>query len=261
MRDSSVQAIAVGEWQGFIEAMVADRLGWAPMRDILIPVIAVLCFAAPAGAQVTVDLHALDQLPATKPQPPRPAPRPAQRPKVTLAPVAPSTPDAPKPATDTPTAAVTTAPPPAGTPSGASPPGATPAAATLPGAAPPTAATPANPPPESAKPATASIRIPFAADQAELSAEAAAAVKGLVETAPATAAVSYNVVAYAAGTPNDPSTARRTSLARALAVRGALQTNGVPSNRINVRALGSLAGDGPPDRVDIAAVAGQAARP
>ena len=61
----------------------------------------------------------------------------------------------------------------------------------------------------------------------------------------------FNVLAYAPGKPDDPSTARRVSLSRAMAVRSALIADGVPSARIFVRAMGAQAGDGPPDRVDL----------
>ena len=61
----------------------------------------------------------------------------------------------------------------------------------------------------------------------------------------------FNVLAYAPGKADDPSTARRISLSRAMAVRSALVADGVPSARIFVRALGEQYGDGPPDRVDI----------
>lgn len=59
------------------------------------------------------------------------------------------------------------------------------------------------------------------------------------------------VKAYAAGTAEAASKARRTSLSRALAVRTFLIENGVRSTRIDVRALGNKAEGGPPDRVDI----------
>lgn len=59
------------------------------------------------------------------------------------------------------------------------------------------------------------------------------------------------MLAYAPGKPDDPSTARRISLSRAMAVRSALVADGVPSARIFVRALGEQYGDGPPDRVDL----------
>ena len=65
-------------------------------------------------------------------------------------------------------------------------------------------------------------------------------------------------MAYAAGTPEDPSTARRLSLSRALAVRSALMADGVTSSRIYVRALGATGGDEPPDRVDLAVMGGNA---
>ena len=64
-------------------------------------------------------------------------------------------------------------------------------------------------------------------------------------------ATTFNVLAYAPGKADDPSTARRISLSRAMAVRSALVADGVPSARIFVRALGEQFGDGPPDRVDL----------
>lgn len=86
-----------------------------------------------------------------------------------------------------------------------------------------------------------------------------------MKATPAGDTVTYNVVAYAAGVADDPSAARRTSLARGLSVRAALIAAGVPSTRIYVRALGAAGagaagggagggtggGDGPPDRVDM----------
>ena len=63
------------------------------------------------------------------------------------------------------------------------------------------------------------------------------------------------------GTPEDPSTARRLSLSRALAVRSALMADGVASSRIYVRALGATGGDEAPDRVDLAVMGGNAASP
>jgi len=54
------------------------------------------------------------------------------------------------------------------------------------------------------------------------------------------------------GAPGDKSTdARRLSLKRALAVRQLLIDNGVPSNRIDVRAMGGVDDKGPTDRVDV----------
>ncbi|HEY3778901.1 MAG TPA: OmpA family protein [Rhizomicrobium sp.] len=54
------------------------------------------------------------------------------------------------------------------------------------------------------------------------------------------------------GAPGDKSSdARRLSLRRALAVRQLLIDNGVPSSRIDVRALGGADDKGPSDRVDV----------
>ncbi len=57
--------------------------------------------------------------------------------------------------------------------------------------------------------------------------------------------------AFAVGSEDSASQARRVSLARALAVRSYLIERGVRSTRIDVRALGAPEDEGPPDRVDI----------
>jgi len=59
------------------------------------------------------------------------------------------------------------------------------------------------------------------------------------------------ILAYAAGTEDTESKARRKSLARGLAVRSYLLKAGIASTRMDVRALGSKADGGPADRVDI----------
>jgi outer membrane protein OmpA-like peptidoglycan-associated protein len=59
------------------------------------------------------------------------------------------------------------------------------------------------------------------------------------------------LVAYAAGTEDASSQARRLSLSRALAVRSYLIEHGVRSTRMDVRALGNKVPEGPPDRVDV----------
>jgi len=205
------------------------------MRKLPLLVALALCAAVPAGAQVTVDLHALESLPATNAAP-RPAPRPRPpRPKVTLAPTTvPASPAAPaQPAAETAPAA----------------------AAALPTSAPPIA-TPetTQPAPEAPKAAIANLRLPFAAGQTALDKDGLTALQDLLHTAYANGAPTFTIVAYAAGSADDPSSARRVSLARALATRDALMTEGVPSRRITVRALGSQAGDGPPDRVDVGTV-------
>jgi len=59
------------------------------------------------------------------------------------------------------------------------------------------------------------------------------------------------IVAYAAGTNDTASQARRLSLSRALAVRSYLIEKGIASTRLDVRALGHQVDSGSPDRVDL----------
>jgi outer membrane protein OmpA-like peptidoglycan-associated protein len=243
------------------------------MRQLSI-LLAGLLFAAPALAQVTVDLHALDALPGAKPPAPKaPArktpPKPAPRPQASTQP---DTPSPQEPAASTGAAAQ-----PPGTPPGtsqAAPPPSLPAAppptiALAPVPQPPPAdhAAPPPPPPISdtstsaANAAGAGLQVTFGREETDLSPSSAAAIQNLVRTAPQGNNISINVVAYAAGTPEDPSTARRLSLSRALAVRSALIADGVSSARIYVRALGAQAGDGPADRVDLSLLGGNASSP
>ena len=123
--------------------------------------------------------------------------------------------------------------------------------------APPPGSPPPAPPPISdtaktaAAPTNSGLRLTFAPGESDLSPESSASIKQLTAAAPPGDTTTFNVMAYAPGRPDDPSTARRISLSRAMAVRSALVADGVPSARIFVRALGEQYGDGPPDRVDI----------
>jgi outer membrane protein OmpA-like peptidoglycan-associated protein len=257
------------------------------MRRTCILLTGLLCAAAPAQAQVTVDLHALDALPGGKPatesspqhQPPpkRASKRPtvARQPKPSPA-QATAAAHAPQSATSSATTAATpAAAPPATTVPNTAAPTPAPPAATLPTAPPATVAlAPIVPPPEPAQAAPApappisdsatsaatatghGLRVTFGTDEADLSPSSASAIHDFVQSAPSGDSASYNVVAYAAGTPEDPSTARRLSLSRALAVRSALMADGISSTHIYVRALGATAGDATPDRVDVAVLGG-----
>jgi outer membrane protein OmpA-like peptidoglycan-associated protein len=60
-----------------------------------------------------------------------------------------------------------------------------------------------------------------------------------------------NILAYASSVGDQPSTARRVSLSRALSVRASLIDAGVGSMRINVQAEGDKNPGGEPDRVDL----------
>ncbi len=122
--------------------------------------------------------------------------------------------------------------------------------------APPAAGAPPPPPMSetaatNAAPTVSGLRITFASGQSDLSPESVASIKQLATTIPASDTTSFNVMAYAPGSPDDPSTARRISLSRAMAVRSALVADGVSSTRIYVRAMGAQFGEGPPDRVDV----------
>jgi outer membrane protein OmpA-like peptidoglycan-associated protein len=95
------------------------------------------------------------------------------------------------------------------------------------------------------------LRITFGPGSAVLNPGTATALREFARRMPA--AGSLTVAAFAPGTPEDPSTARRLSLARALAARGVLIGEGIASPRILVRALGASdpIAEGPPDRVDL----------
>jgi outer membrane protein OmpA-like peptidoglycan-associated protein len=226
------------------------------MRILLFLSAVWLSAASSALAQVTVDLHALQALPERPEPAPRPRtapPSPVRVPSTTAkltppgAPVAPTAAPPALPQSEPDTAVINPVPPPE-PPAGAPPP-------------------PPPPPvsekaPTKAAPIAAGLRLTFAPGASDLSPASTASIKELTQAAPSGDATTYNVQAYAPGTPDDPSTARRISLSRAMAVRSALVADGIPSARIFVRALGEQYGDGPPDRVDLSVegAPGQATR-
>ncbi len=208
-----------------------------------------------ALAQVAVNHGALDQLtpsapaPATAATPPpaadkRPAARhaaPAWAPRIPPAASAPARAVKPRPRP----VSVAPAPPPA---------------AVLPPVA--EAPKPASVPPPPPVPIVADavgefmplqggVRITFGPTKADLNQTTANALIEIAREVRADPTVDLSVLAYAAGLPDDPSTARRLSLSRALAARAVLISEGIASTRIYVRALGTAPGEGPPDRVDL----------
>jgi len=229
---------------------------------------ALMVLASPVRAQVAVDLNALDPAPSpTKRPEPRPRPRPSAQPSdqplaepldPTTARPAPRPSAAPRPAPKpAPSAAVKPTPEP---PAAATPAPSAAAAVALPTTPPPpAAASPAPPePPHVTANATAALRLTFGGEETELTPDRIADLKRFVGSATTAGAAGYNVFAYAGGPADDASIARRLSLSRALAVRGALMEGGVPSSRIYMRALGAQSGDGPPDRVDLTALSAAA---
>lgn len=234
------------------------------MRPLAILSVVLLASASPGFAQVTVDLHALQALPDHPP-----SSRPAQ-PMASASVASSPRPSASRPSGQTPS---TLANAPAASNQQAVPPAAPTAApaqqpampesvpdvATLAPIAPTVPAPGSQPPPPpvsdkattEAAPTTSGLRLTFAPGQADLSPESVTSIKQLTAATPPNDMTTFNVLAYAPGKADDPSTARRISLSRAMAVRSALVADGVPSARIFVRALGEQYGNGPADRVDL----------
>lgn len=214
-----------------------------------------------AVAQVAVNPGALDALPPQ--QPPRPAPRqtqPAQPPAQHQRPA----PQHPAPQQQTRPATPPPAPPARPVPPPAVPPAPPPAALVPPPVAVPTQRSAPPPPvpvapdaPGEAAAIPGGTRVTFGPDRSDLNPATEAALRGLARSLKADDSAAVNVLAYAAGGPDDPSTPRRLSLARALAARAVLIHEGIVSTRIYVRALGATGGDGPADRVDLTVTGGQ----
>lgn len=95
------------------------------------------------------------------------------------------------------------------------------------------------------------LSIAFAGQDAALPPSAAAQLEGLAARMQADPGAQAQILAYATADDGNASRARRLSLSRALATRGFLIDRGVPSTRIDVRALGNQVSDGAPDRVDV----------
>lgn len=95
------------------------------------------------------------------------------------------------------------------------------------------------------------LRLTFGSGSTDLNPQTDAALQKLAHQAAAKPDATVTVMAYAAGPADDPSTPRRLSLSRALAARTVLISQGISSTHIYLRALGSSAAGGPPDRVDV----------
>ncbi len=230
----------------------ATGFGW--LRPVWAAIGASLIAALPVAAQpatpaVIVDWSALSALPpsrsalapvilhapperhvAVAPPPPRPQQRPPQSP----------------PQSDVAAGTTPLAIPPAPSPS----PQPVVAAASPP--APPRrapAATPASVPAHT--PARTST-VEFAPGGSEITPAGRALLDTVAGQLAADARLHLELVAYAGATGDDAIEARRIALARALQMRSYLIEKGVPSSRMDVRALGNRnAGGGPADRVDL----------
>jgi outer membrane protein OmpA-like peptidoglycan-associated protein len=95
------------------------------------------------------------------------------------------------------------------------------------------------------------IRLGFAAGASEIDPSGQRRLDGVAQNLAQDPKLRLQLLAYAGGTSDTGNQARRLSLSRALSVRSYLMDKGVPSTRIDVRALGNKIEDGPPDRVDV----------
>ena len=95
------------------------------------------------------------------------------------------------------------------------------------------------------------FRVLFAEQSDRLSDAAGRLLTGVAERMLNDSAIRLQIKAYASGTPETASRARRLSLNRALTIRTFLIDRGVRGTRIDVRALGNTAPDMPQDRVDL----------
>jgi outer membrane protein OmpA-like peptidoglycan-associated protein len=114
--------------------------------------------------------------------------------------------------------------------------------------------TAAVPPGTATAPAAAAegeIRIAFPADSADIPDATKAELDALAQKMAGDDNIRIQLLAYASGTSDQASRARRMSLSRALAVRSYLIKAGVRSTRMDVRALGNNVEGSPADRVDI----------
>lgn len=122
----------------------------------------------------------------------------------------------------------------------------------------------ANPPPASAQPQAAAepptpgltkrsviLFAPQAADPAQSALGAIKFLAGDLNAAMSSASARVQIQAFGGNRGDKGSDARRLSLKRALAIRQVLIDDGVPAERIDVRAMGGADDSGPADRVDV----------
>ncbi|MCR9071726.1 MAG: OmpA family protein [Alphaproteobacteria bacterium] len=97
-------------------------------------------------------------------------------------------------------------------------------------------------------------RIAFPGGQSQLPADAGAKLDPVISRLKQDDKLRVQLMAYADGDQDGANKARRLSLSRALAVRAYLIDNEIASTRMDVRALGNRADDGPADRVDLVVI-------
>ncbi|MEQ8585380.1 MAG: OmpA family protein [Thalassobaculaceae bacterium] len=97
-------------------------------------------------------------------------------------------------------------------------------------------------------------RIAFPSGQSQLPADAGSKLDPVVARLKQDDQLRVQLMAYADGDQDGANKARRLSLSRALAVRAYLIDNEIASTRMDVRALGNRADEGPADRVDLVVI-------
>lgn len=203
--------------------------------------------APPAGEKLT--LENADPLPV--PPPPRIAtPRAVPAPRPFVAPVPMEPPAAPVIAEESP---VNPPDVPRGAPAPAPAPSRPVPVLPPPSAAPPpaVAALPAEEPPAPAIPRPANLSVVFDGIDLTIPPSADETLAQVAQRLNASPAMRLQVLSYASGTPDTAREARQRSLTRAVALRERLSALGVRSMRVDIRALGNTAEDGPHDRIDL----------
>ena len=109
---------------------------------------------------------------------------------------------------------------------------------------------PQSPPPARPPVPRGPLSVVFDGEAADLPESAEATISKLADTLRANETLRLQLRAYASGTADTAREARQLSLARALALRERLTAFGIRSTRIDIRALGVGATEGPPDRID-----------
>jgi outer membrane protein OmpA-like peptidoglycan-associated protein len=205
--------------------------------------------AKPAKSR-TAAREAAPPVPSAAPPPPPPVPTPPAAPSTAthpsaLGPMPPVPPSAPP-------SAPRNAPPPPPPAAAVTPPATPPAAPAKAAPSTPAPAKTASLPPAPREPATTgSVRVLFDGGSARLSADGTNALKKVAQSLAGDDKLRIQLLAYAGGSDETASQARRLSLSRALAARSYLIGEGVRSTRIDVRALGNKSEGGPADRIDI----------
>lgn len=94
------------------------------------------------------------------------------------------------------------------------------------------------------------VSLAFGAEDTDLPSSASSTLSSVTEQMLSNSELRVQLLAYASSADGSPSSVRRKSLSRALSVREYLMDQGIPSTRIEVRALGDQNEGGNPDRVD-----------